>query len=463
MSLDISRTRTERDSFGEVELPVDALWGVHAERARLNFPPSWRRQPRSLLRGMGYVKQACATANHKLGHLDDPVYEALASACDELIAGLLGEHIVVDPLAGGAGTSFNMNVNEVLANRANVLLGGNPGDYAPVHPLDTVNKHQSTNDTFSTAVRVAALGELIELERELVALQDALQELEKTYADEITVGRTQLQDAVPLTLGQQFGTWAEAAARDRWRVFKCLERLKSVNLGGTAIGTGLGAPREYIFVVVKELRELTGLPVSRAENLVEATANQDALVEADGILTALAADLAKLSWDLRVLSMPPVGEISLPPVQAGSSIMPGKVNPVIAEYAWQCAQAVIGDHNVVTQAVAAGNLQLSQFLPLAAWHLLDNLKLLRNAVRSLTERCIPGIQVDLDRARRHLEGSLSIGAALVPVLGYEKVQRAVKLVGEEGLTLREALERAGASHEDIKRALSPTQMRRLGD
>jgi len=461
--MDRSRTRKEHDRFGELELPAQALWGIHAERARLNFPPSWRRLPRPLIAGMGYVKQACATANHELGHLADAVHEALTTSCDELVAGVLDEHLVVDPLAGGAGTSFNMNVNEVLANRANVHLGGAPGDYEPVDPLDTVNMHQSTNDTFSTAVRVAALTELVELEQELVGLQDALQDLEKRHADEIAVGRTQLQDAVPLTLGQVFGAWAEAIARDRWRVFKSMERLRAVNLGGTAIGTGLGAPREYIFAVVGRLRELTGLPVSRAENLVEATGNQDALVEADGVLTAPAANLAKLSWDLRILSMPAVGELSLPAVQAGSSIMPGKINPVVAEYAWQCAQAVIGGHAVLTQAVAAGNLQLSQFLPLAAWHLLDNLRLLRNAVVSTERRCVRGINVNVERARMHLEQSLSVAAALVPALGYETVQGAVLLVKEEGLELREALKRAGASEEDLNTALSPTQMRRLGD
>jgi aspartate ammonia-lyase len=290
-----------------------------------------------------------------------------------------------------------------------------------------------------------------------------LQDKEREFADVAMVGRTQLQDAVPMTAGQLFGTWAEAIARDRWRVFKSIERLKIVNLGGTAIGTGVGAPRAYIFRVIEKLRELTELPLSRAENPVEATANQDALVEADGILTALAANLGKLAGDLRLLSMEAVGELRLPPLQAGSSIMPGKINPVAAEYAAQAALEAIAGHQALTSAIAAGNLQLSQFLPLAAWHLLDNLLLLKNAAQTLAERCVREIAIDPAAARAHLDNSLSVAAALAPIIGYERAQAAVQRARRDKIPLREALLAEGATAEQIDEALTPARLRRLGD
>lgn len=456
-------TRIERDLLGSMELPDDVLWGIHTARARANFPSSGRHQPPALIRAFALVKKAAALTNRELGTLDETVTKALVAACDEMVDGTLDNQIRVEPMAGGAGTSLNMNVNEVLANRANQLLGQPPGSCHPVHPLDSVNLHQSTNDVFATAVRVAAIGEFQRLETAIVALQTALQERERLVADIVLVGRTQLQDAVPFTAGQMFGTWAEALARDRWRVFKCIERLKVVNLGGTAIGTGVGAPRQYIFKVIDHLRTLSGLPLSRAENPVEATANQDTLAEADGILSALAVNIQKMSGDLRLLSMGAVGEFRLPAVQAGSSIMPGKINPVIAEYATQCAMEVMAGHMVLTTALAQGNLQLSQFLPLAAWHLLDHLRLLAGAVNAMAERCIPGIEVDAQRCGHHLEHSLSVAAALVPVLGYERVQEAVRRSRSGETSLRQALLDAGAEASRIEEALSPARLRRLGD
>ncbi|NLH48791.1 MAG: aspartate ammonia-lyase [Myxococcales bacterium] len=455
--------RTEHDLLGDIAVPDEALWGAHTQRALANFAPTGRRLPRGLIRAFALVKKAAALVNGELGFLPGEVAAALAAAGDELAAGDLDGQIVVDPLAGGAGTSLNMNVNEVLANRAGELLGEPRGAYRRVHPLDTVNLHQSTNDVFPTAVRLAALWGLADLEAAIVELQVALQDKEREFADVVMVGRTQLQDAVPLTAGQLFGAWAEACARDRWRIFKCLERLKVVNLGGTAIGTGIGAPRRYIFRVIEKLRELSNLPLSRAENPVEATTNQDTTVEADGILTALAANLLKIATDLRLLSSSPVAELRLPPVQAGSSIMPGKVNPVIPEYAAQLALEAIAGHEALTAAVAAGNLQLSQYFPLAAWHLLDHLHLLNIAVAALAQKCVRGIAVDETRCRANLDGSLAIAAALVPVIGYEKAQAAVRLAQEKQLPLREALSVLGVAAADIDEALSPAKLRRLGN
>ena len=310
-----------------------------------------------------------------------------------MIDGRLDQHVVVDALQGGAGTSTNMNVNEVLANRALQLLGRPLGDYQTVNPHDDLNLHQSTNDTYPTALRVAAIFALHDLERNVVALMEAFQEKEKQLADVVKIGRTELQDAVLMTLGREMAAYAEAIGRDRWRIYKCEERLRVVNLGGTAIGTGLGAPRQYIFRVVEHLREITGLGLARAENLIEATQNADALVEVSGILRTLAVNLLKIANDLRLLSSGPhagLGEIRLPPRQAGSSIMPGKVNPVIPEAVAQAAIAVMGHDQMILQAVGGGNLELSQFLPLVADSLLTSIDLLTDACDIFARHCVVG-------------------------------------------------------------------------
>jgi len=456
-------TRTETDLLGPVEIPKEALWGAHTQRALNNFPQSYRRLPRLLIQGFAMVKRAAATTNAQLGALPKDVAEALISACDELYEGGLDAHMAVDPFAGGAGTSLNMNVNEVLANRANAILGKSLGIYDPVHPLDTVNRHQSTNDVFPTALRIAAMWELGRLERHLVDLQAAMQDKEQQYSDVVMVGRTQLQDAVPMTAGQLFASCAEAVARDRWRVFKSIERLKVVNIGGTALGTGVGAPRKYIFRIIEELRTLTHLPLTRAENPVEATANQDALAEVSGILSALAVNLSKIAGDLRILSMPPVGEIILPPRQAGSSIMPGKVNPVIPEYVAQIAGEMQAGHQALTTALAGGNLQLSQYLPVVAWHLLDTLRLGVNGVQSLNQHCIAGLEVSEAKCNQHLTESLAVAAALVPTEGYDRVQAAVLAAKERNIPISQALSEQGIDAQRIAEALNPARLRRLGD
>jgi aspartate ammonia-lyase len=463
----MDRTRRETDGLGGIDVPADALWGAQTQRALANFPCSGSRLAPELVAAFGQVKAACARTNEALGFLDPALARPLLAACDELAASGLDAHIVVDPYQGGAGTSTHMNVNEVLANRANQLLGAPPGTYSPVHPLGHVNMHQSTNDTYPTALKVAALTLLKRLETSVAGLQEAFQDKERAFADILKVGRTQLQDGVPMTLGQEFGAWAEAMARDRWRVFKCRERLKTVNLGGTAVGTGLGAPRAYIFRVVDELRALTGLPLSRAENLVDATQNADGFVEVSGILKALAANLLKISSDLRLLASGPgagLAEIALPAMQAGSTIMPGKVNPVIPECVGQVALRVMANDGCITLAAALGQLELVQYLPLLAHSLLESLRLLDQAARLLAERCVRGIDARPERCRELVASSPTVlAAAFVPALGYAAVERAVAEARRAGISLAEAIVRAGLlDREGVERILSPARTTKLG-
>jgi aspartate ammonia-lyase len=458
--------RIEHDLLGARQVPADALHGIYTERALENFPLARRPVHPALIHAYGAVKLACAQINHELGSWDDAKAQAIEAACREMMEGLLDAHIVVDALQGGAGTSTNMNVNEVLANQALHLLGRPLGDYDSVSPLEDLNLHQSTNDTYPTALKVAAIGMLRRLERELIALQEAFQAKEKEFAHVVKVGRTELQDAVLMPLGREMGAYAEAFARDRWRIYKCEERLRVVNLGGTAIGTGLSAPRQYIFRVVERLREITGLGLARAENLVECTQNNDVFVEVSGILKACATNLLKVSGDLRLLSSGPdagFGEIRLPPRQAGSSIMPGKVNPVIPEAVSQAAMAVMAHDQAIAQACAMGNLELTAFLPLIADALLDSLDLLRNSCRILREHCVVGIEADEARCRAHVEGATATLTALVESLGYERAQEVAVRARAEGKSIREiVLERGLLSAEDFDRLTSPESVSRLG-
>jgi aspartate ammonia-lyase len=420
----MQQTRRERDLLGERDVPATALYGVHTVRALENFSLAGRPVHRALVHAFGAVKGACCLTNQRLGiwRTDPSKGEAIVAACAEMAEGRLDEHVVVDAMQGGAGTSTNMNVNEVLANRALQILCEPLGQYARVSPLDDVNRHQSTNDTFPTALRVAGLWLLAALEKEIVALQEAFQEKEKAFATILKVGRTEMQDAVLITVGREMGAYAEALSRDRWRIYKCSERLRVVNLGGTAIGTGLGAPRAFIFQVVDCLRDLTGLSVARAENLVEATQNADVFVEVSGILKACAVNLMKISSDLRLLSSGPeagLGELKLPARQAGSSIMPGKVNPVIPEAATQAAMLVMAHDIAIAQACAAGSLELNPFLPLVAHSLLESLDLLTGAARILRRFCVEGLVADEARCQAHVHASTAVLTALVSRIGYQ--------------------------------------------
>jgi len=460
--------RVEHDLLGEVTLPSGALHGVHTERALLNFALSGRRVDAHLVEAYGTVKLACALTNRALGVWSDTPTkaDAIERACREMADGQLTEHVVVDALQGGAGTSTNLNVNEVLANRALEILGEPHGRYDLVSPLDDLNLHQSTNDTFPTALKLAAIRLLHELEAQVLALQEAFQDKEKQFAHVVKVGRTQYQDAVLTTLGREMSAYAEALNRDRWRIYKCEERLRVVNLGGTAIGTGFAAQRQYIFRVVDTLRDLTSIGFARAENLVEATQNTDVFVEVSGILKAHAATLLKGSSDLRLLASGPeagLGEIRLPQRQAGSSIMPGKVNPVIPEAVGQAALAAMGHDAVIAQASAYGSLELNAFLPLIADSLLTSLELLTNAGRLLRQLCVEGIEADEARCRAHVEASTAVATALVPELGYDETCELVGRARAAARTVREQAVGEGLlTDEQFDALLEPEAVLRLG-
>jgi len=458
--------RKEHDLLGERDVPAGALHGIYTERALENFPLTGRPVAPALVRAFGAVKLACARTNHELGWWDDRTFAAIQQACAEMEEGLLDEHVRVDALQGGAGTSTNMNVNEVIANRALQLLGCPLGDYDTVSPLDDVNLHQSTNDTFPTALKVAAIRRLRELERDVVALLEEFQRKEKELAHVVKIGRTQFQDAVLTTLGREMSAYAEAFGRDRWRIYKCEERLRVVNLGGTAIGTGLGAPRQFIFRAVEHLRDLTGLGLARAENLVEATQNADVFPEVSGILKALATNLLKVSSDLRLLSSGPVGglgEIRLPARQAGSSIMPGKVNPVIPEAVSQAAMTVMANDQAIAHACSMGCLELNAFLPLVAEKLLESLRLLAAACRILRTHCVAGIEADEARCRRNVENATASVTALVERIGYEIAQEVAEQAVEQGRSVRDvAVERGLITAAEFDELTSPEQVTRLG-
>ncbi|MEI7474563.1 MAG: aspartate ammonia-lyase [bacterium] len=432
--------REEKDFLGSVSIPDNAYWGIHTYRAKQNFSVSGYKIPSEFIKAYGLVKQACLETAYELGSIDSEKYSVLNMACVELSEGLLNEYIVVDAIQGGAGTSLNMNVNEVIANRALELAGKKFGDYEYIDPVETVNIFQSTNDTYPTALKVAAISLLRKLEQSVIALLDAFQSKEKEFADIVKVGRTQLTDAVLITLGSEFSAYSEAIARDRWRIYKCEERLRVVNLGGTAVGTGIGAPRKYIFKVVDKLRNSTGMGLARAENLIDSTQNLDVFAEVSGILKALAVNLVKVSNDLRLLSSGPyagLGEIKLPPVQAGSSIMPGKVNPVIPELVAQIGMKVIGNDAVINNCAAFGQLELNQNTPLLAFTFLESLELLINGCDVFRQRCIEGITANEDNIKNMVNSSTACLNALVCRLGYNKVAEIAKLYEKSDISLKE--------------------------
>jgi aspartate ammonia-lyase len=470
--------RKEHDLLGSRDVPAAALHGIHTERALENFPLAHRPVHPALIHAYGAVKLACARTNHELGAWadkpaaagtvpsDDAKFKAIETACAEMMEGMLDRHIVVDALQGGAGTSTNMNVNEVLANRALQLLGRPPGDYATLDPVDDLNLHQSTNDTYPTALRVAGIRLLRLLERETVALLEEFQRKEREMAGVVKIGRTQLQDAVLVTLGREMSAYAEAFGRDRWRIYKCEERLRVVNLGGTAIGTGLSAPRQYIFRAIDHLKDITGLGLARAENLVEATQNCDVFVEVSGILKAMASNLLKIATDLRLLSSGPdggLGELRLPHRQAGSSIMPGKVNPVIPEAVSQAAMVVMANDQAITMACSMGNLELNAFLPLVADSLLGSLTLLANACRIFRANCVAGMTADEARCRSHVAGATAAVTALVEVIGYEAATLVAQEARDTGKTVRQlVIEKGLLAAEQFDALVSAEAVMRLG-
>ncbi|MCL0033062.1 aspartate ammonia-lyase [Peptococcaceae bacterium] len=434
--------RVERDLLGTLEIPDDAYYGIHTLRAFYNFNVSGRRVHPELIKAIAVIKQAAADANMTIGRLDRKIGDAIYQAASEVAQGEFLDQFIVDAMQGGAGTSTNMNVNEVIANRAIEILGGKKGDYALVHPIDHVNMGQSTNDVYPTAIRIAAIRLLKRLSESCAVLQGALQKKEALFSGILKVGRTQMQDALPIILGQEFGAYAEAVSRDRWRLYKVEERLRQVNLGGTAIGTSVNTERRYIYLVIERLRSLTGLGLARAENMVDVTQNADVFVEVSGLIKAAAVTLIKISSDLRLLSSGPragISEIRLPDLQAGSSIMPGKVNPVMPEMVTQVSYQAISNDFAISMAAQSGQLELNAFLPLIADNLLSSIEMLSSAMKLFSERCIEGIEANEKRCAELLENSVSWVTVLVPKIGYERASELAKKALEKGISLKQAI------------------------
>ena len=458
--------RIEQDYLGKIELADDCYYGIQSARAKENFAVSDSKLPEIFIKSFAYVKLACAKVNIELGYLDEKIGAAICNSCSEIINGKWHEQIVVNPMQGGAGTSTNMNFNEVIANLALEKLGLKKGDYETIDPLQHVNLHQSTNDVYPTALKVAVLFLLKDVEKVTAQLQESLQHKEQEFKDILKLGRTQLQDAVPMTLGMTFGAFSEAIARDRWRIFKCKERIKTVNLGGTAIGTGLNAPTKYIFKVAEKLRRLTGLAISRSENLIDSTQNLDPFVEISGMLKAYATNLLKISSDLRLLTSGPnggLGEINLPTVQKGSTIMPGKVNPVIPEMMSQISLKIMANDNTIALVAALGNLELNQFTPLLTDSILESLQLLKNGVKIFNEKCIIGIKANRDKCLENLNQSKTLATILVPKLGYEKVEEIMSKAREKNCSIETIIiEDNLLSKEELQKFLSPNAMYKMG-
>src|SRR4051812_14970251 len=417
--------RVEHDLLGDRSVPADAYYGVHTLRALENFPITGT--PISiypaLVEALACVKQAAAIANSELGLIDERRAHAIRLACEEVREGKLFDEFVVDVIQGGAGTSSNMNANEVICNRALELLGQKKGEYQHLHPLDHVNLSQSTNDVYPTAIKLALHFGINRLLVDMATLRKAFDAKAKEFSEVLKVGRTQLQDAVPMTLGQEFSTYAVMLGEDEQRLAEAADLIREINLGATAIGTGINAHPDYAALVTIRLSEVSGVTFMSSPNLIEATQDAGSFVQLSGVLKRVAVKLSKTCNDLRLLSSGPragIGEIALPAVQAGSSIMPGKVNPVIPEVVNQVAFEVIGNDMTVTMAAEGGQLQLNAFEPIIAHSLFKSLYHLAAGCRTLTDRCVKGIVANRERARRFVDESTALVTALTPILGYAR-------------------------------------------
>lgn len=442
--------RIESDFLGDRSIPSEALFGIHTVRAAENFDVSGIRLhdfPEFII-ALAMVKKAATTANLELGLVSEVIGNAIILACDKLIASdSFRPHFPVDMMQGGAGTSTNMNANEVIANLALIETGRRPGDYAAIHPNDHVNLSQSTNDVYPTAIRLTVLRgceDLLESQRRLVA---AFRQKGESFAEVIKVGRTQLQDAVPMFLGQEFDAFAETIEEDIAQLQSAAKLMTEVNLGGTAIGTGVNAPEGFSATACAHLSNISGVKVSPARNLIEATSDTGAFVSVSSVLKRMSVKLSKICNDLRLLSSGPragLGEIRLPPMQAGSSIMPGKVNPVIPEMMNQIGFQVIGNDLTVTLAASAGQLQLNAMEPVIVLNILQSMRLLASGMTIFRERCIEGIEADPARCKALYDSSLILAASLNPIVGYSKAANLAKMALARGVGLRQALEMEGS-------------------
>jgi aspartate ammonia-lyase len=435
-------TRIEKDTLGTVEVPAQAYYGAQTARAVANFPLSGLRPHEALVWATLVIKKSAARANMATGRLASEVGEAIVAAADEALGGAFADQFVVDPFQAGAGTSHNMNVNEVLANRAGELLGGSRGDYGRVHPNDHVNMAQSTNDVFPTAMRLACLRLVERLRPELVGLADALAEKGRAFDHILKSGRTHLQDAVPIRLGQEFAAYGRAMEKNLAAMERSLPLLLELGIGGTAVGTGMNAEASYIDLVVAEIARETGFAMVRSADLVETTQNMEPFVALSSALKGLAVNLVRIANDLRLLSSGPrtgFAEINLPALQPGSSIMPGKVNPVMAEVTDMVAFQVMGADTVVTLAAQAGQMELNVMMPVIAYNLLFVLELLANSIRQFTGLCIRGITANEARCRRYLEESVGLVTVLAPYVGYAAAAEVAKESTRTGRSIREII------------------------
>jgi aspartate ammonia-lyase len=460
----MKKFRIEHDSLGEKQVPVDAYYGVQTVRAMENFVISNTTISAfpEYIKALGYIKKACALANMEFKILDKQVGEVIIKASEEMIAGKMNDQFPIDAIQGGAGTSVNMNANEVIANRALELLGKERGVYDAVHPNNHVNLSQSTNDVCPSGIRIAIHHMLDDLLVALKGLQKALADKGVEFSDVVKMGRTQLQDAVPMTLGMEFASWAVSVEEDIVRLKEVQTLLTEINMGGTAIGTGINAPKGYAKVVTAHLAKLTKLPLYPAKDLVQATQDSGAFVEVSGFLRRIAVKVSKICNDLRLLSSGPrtgISEITLPPMQPGSSIMPGKVNPVIPEVMNQVAFDVIGNDVAVAIAAEAGQLELNVMEPLIAYKIFTSIERLTRGLATLTEKCIVGIIANRDRSRSLVENSIGIITALVPRLGYELCAQIAKKAQKTGGSVYEIVLKEGhLSKEELDQLLSPDTM-----
>ena len=454
--------RTEQDSIGVREVPANAYYGVQALRASENFKITGAKLHPELIRAMAEVKIAAARANKEAGVLPTHIADALIAAGKEVASGKLFDNFIVDAIQGGAGTSMNMNTNEVLSNRAIELLGGIKGDYSIVHPNDHANCAQSTNDVIPTSGRIAAIRLLYGAIVELELLCEAFYEKANEYQSVIKMGRTEMQDAVPVSFGQVFSAYASAIKRDIRRFRSAIDEMSTVNMGATAIGTAINAHPVYIERVVPFLSEVTGLELSQATDLIDATQNLDSFVYVSGIIKSCAATLSKIANDLRLMSSGPrtgFGEITLAAMQNGSSIMPGKVNPVIPEAMSQISFAIIGNDTTITLAAEAGQLELNAFEPILFRALFDSLDILRNGVKMFTDECIKTLKVNEARCRELVDNSIGIVTALCPLIGYKESARLAKLALYENKSIREVVAKETTlTREEIDSVLDPRKM-----
>ena len=463
----MAKTRTEADSFGPIEVAADRYWGAQTERSRQNFRIGTELMPLPIIRALGLVKKAAAEVNHELGDLDKKRMRAIVQAADEVIAGKLDDHFPLVVWQTGSGTQTNMNVNEVIANRANELLGAERGAKSPIHPNDHVNMSQSSNDSFPTAMHIAAASEIVYLlDPALAHLQDALQTKTKDFAGIVKIGRTHTQDATPLTLGQEFSGYAAQVKFALVRVRQALKHLYPLAQGGTAVGTGLNSKPAFARLFAQRVAAHTRLPFTSAANKFEALAAHDAYVFAHGAVNAAATGLFKIANDIRLLASGPrsgLGELILPANEPGSSIMPGKVNPTQCEALTMVCCQVFGNQAAITVAGSQGHFELNVYKPVLAHDMLQSIRLLSDAARSFTDNCVVGIRADENRIRDLMERSLMLVTALAPTIGYDKATQIAKAAHANATTLREeAIRLKFVTGAEFDRLVRPDKMTRPG-